>query len=768
MKEPLYVFSHQRACKAFWAKQPDGFLPTALSANEFYNQISYIPSLVKIPKSVRRLLLANAIERVLEDLPSEKDEHLLVFKRSFLGYLESSNFVGHFFNELAKFDLDIHQIQDRDIYGDFTHHLEVLERIYKHYTTQLKDLGFYDPILRLKPKLVPPVLQRFSRVEFYLGGSLNLYEQELLFAVSALVPVFLHVRVDRYNKDFLNFLKLDLKEDFSYKIDLQALQEGRDALIQSAHKPLRTENIRIHHFNSRLEQVGLALAKVQEWLEAGLEPSKLAIITPDSSLTAHLHLLDTQRNLNFAFGQNVKWAYQAYFEALKHLQANPDTPPLEDLNAQCEALMAALKASQALQDFHQEFYNTHAKVKALLPHYTFDNWRELYTRALEEQRVDDTTGGQVKVLDVLECRGLDFDRVVILDFTDQLVPNLADHDLFLNSKIRANLNIPTLKNKQNLQKHYYYQILKNSQEIDIAYHSAHNATHSKMLLELGLEGQIVQGAFNLFPPERKHPYQEDTCTALIPPNFIFSATRLNDFLACPRRFYLKYLQHYTPPESKNASTGIFLHKLLKTHYEQHPTTPVTAATLLDLAKTDHPKWQQMSALEQFSFEVIVDKMQSFFDKECTRLQQCQVVACEKKFTFSLAGFTLTGQIDRIDKFNDGSCALLDYKFKASKELKADTLESVKESQDFQLSLYALAVAAELGHASLQASFYSLKDAELITETTEVLQAKQERLIQILESFKRPIDFVKNAHKKNCQYCAYQDICGVEYQERKGY
>ncbi|BEG57906.1 hypothetical protein NHP21005_15940 [Helicobacter sp. NHP21005] len=325
MKEPLYVFSHQRACKAFLAKQPDGFLPPTLSAKDFYDQVSYVPNFAKIPKGVRQLLLANAIERVLKDLP-EKENHLLVFERSFLGYLESSNFVGRFFNELAKFDLDIFAIQERDIYGDYTHHLEVLENIYTHYTTQLKELGFYDPILRLKPEIIPQVLQKFLRIEFYLGGSLNLYEQKLLFDMGSFVPIFLHFSVDRYNQRFLDFLHLELKEDHRYKIDLQALLKGENPMIQSTPKPL-TKNIKIHHFNTRLEQVGLALAKVQEWLEAGLEPTKLAIITPDSSLTAHLHLLDTQRNLNFAHGQNVKWVYQDYFEALKNLQPTPNTPP---------------------------------------------------------------------------------------------------------------------------------------------------------------------------------------------------------------------------------------------------------------------------------------------------------------------------------------------------------------------------------------------------------------------------------------------------------
>ncbi|BEG57907.1 hypothetical protein NHP21005_15950 [Helicobacter sp. NHP21005] len=421
-----------------------------------------------------------------------------------------------------------------------------------------------------------------------------------------------------------------------------------------------------------------------------------------------------------------------------------------------------------MQDFHQEFYSAHFKVQEILSSYTFADWMELYTRALKEQRVDDTTGGKVKVLDVLECRGLEFDKVVILDFTDKLVPNLGDYDLFLNSKIRAHLNIPTLKDKQNLQKHYYYQILQNSQEVDIAYHSANDATHSKMLLELGLEGQIQEGAFALFPPENKHPYTEDTCMAKIPPSFTFSATKLNDFLICPRRFYLHYLQGLIPPQDKGVNLGSFLHTLLKNHYTNNPATPITAEDLLELAPLELTTWQEMSPLEHLSFQVAVDKMKNFFKREQERLMHGRVFACEKPFSFAFEGFVLRGQIDRIDALNDGSYALIDYKFKNAKDLKPDSLDGVETSQDFQLSLYALAMANELGSAPLEASFYSLKEGELKTESAEVLHAKQERLKGILNAFKQPLDFVKNPSKKNCQYCAYQDICGVEYQERKGY
>ncbi|WP_163555371.1 PD-(D/E)XK nuclease family protein [Helicobacter suis] len=763
-KPVLYVFSSRRACNAFYAKEQDGFLPVVWSVEEFYNQISFIEGLLKVPRSVRQILLAHAIKEVAQNLP-DSAEHLLVFEESFLGYLDSSTFVAHFFNELAKFDLDIKQIESQDIYGDYANHLEVLKRILVHYKEQLEKHHFYDSILRIEPTLISAVLEKFTRIEFYLEGSLNKQEQRLLFKVASLVPVFLHVNCDCYNKDFLGFLKLDLEEDHYYKLDLSALLQNKPAIVESKHQCLQMDNIRIYSFKTRLEQVGLALLRVQEWLEDGLDPSTLAIITPDSSIIAHLKLLDVKNNLNLAHGQDVKWVYFAYFQALKNLQTNPpplNASPLEEFDRVCKELMEQVYPTppKHLQDFQQDFYNNLMAIQSLLKDYSLANLLELYLQELKKQRIDDVSGGKVRVLDVLECRGLSFERVVLLDFTDHLVPHVDDHDLFLNSTTRAHLNIPTLKDRENLQKHYYYQILQNTKQVDIAYYIDDKITHSKMLLELGLN-TISPANFTLFPPESKHEYLEEECKGKVSEGFSFSATKFNDYLTCPRRFYLKYIKNLTPPSEDKFNMGTFLHNLLKKHYEEHKNTPVKASDLLELAQNE-----QLSALDRLEFEVVVDKMGAFFEKEKEILQYREVWACEKKFEAAIAGFTFRGLVDRIDHLKDGSYAILDYKYKSN--LKTDTLANMEESQDYQLSIYHLALASSLNlkNPPIRVYFYDLKKGELLEEDLQVIDFKQKQLLNQLKNFTSIMPFEKRPSKDNCEYCPYMDMCGVVYEREK--
>ncbi|WP_281778412.1 RecB family exonuclease, partial [Helicobacter suis] len=300
-----------------------------------------------------------------------------------------------------------------------------------------------------------------------------------------------------------------------------------------------------------------------------------------------------------------------------------------------------------------------------------------------------------------------------------------------------------------------------TKQVDIAYYVDDKTSHSKMLLELDLNTQISPANFALFPPENKHDYLDEECKGKVLEGFSFSATKFNDYLTCPRRFYLKYIKNLTPPSKDQFNMGTFLHKLLKKHYEEHKNTPVKASDLLELAQDE-----QLNALQRLEFEVAVDKMSAFFEKEKEILQSREVLVCEKKFKTSIAGFTFNGKIDRIDRLEDGSYAILDYKYKSKDKLKVDTLENMEESQDYQLSIYHLALASSLQDARIRVYFYDLKKGELLEEYLQVVHFKQEQLQNQLKKLTSIMPFEKRPNKDNCSYCPYMDICGVVYEREK--
>ena len=50
------------------------------------------------------------------------------------------------------------------------------------------------------------------------------------------------------------------------------------------------------------EQVALAFAQIQRWVDEGIQPEEIVLILPDESFKEHFTLFDKHHNLNFAMG----------------------------------------------------------------------------------------------------------------------------------------------------------------------------------------------------------------------------------------------------------------------------------------------------------------------------------------------------------------------------------------------------------------------------------------------------------------------------------
>ncbi|PAF44244.1 PD-(D/E)XK nuclease family protein [Helicobacter sp. 11S02596-1] len=760
-KTPLYVFATRRKLKEFYLSCGEGFLPVAMSVSEFFESILFVKDRRKIPKNIRKVFLLSAIASVVDS--RQGFERMLVFEKSFLAYLESSSFLFGFFDELALSCLDFEDIPLKDTYGDYEEHLAILGEIYAIYTQKLRDFGFFDLIYGQDYEILSDFFERFSCVEFQLDGFLSKQEKNILYKISSLLPVFVHIECDRYNQEHFGFLGVGLKQDFCYKINLST----SEILSET---PMRANmDVDIFAFGSRLNQCALVFERITQWLNLGLDPQKLAIITPDEGFCEYLKLLDKHHNLNFARGEGL--ASFAYVQALKKmLQDCKQTPvvsdlhPLEWLRQETESLLATTQDSEILAGFHSEILMGYDKVAGSFDAFLPAEILELYILDLNDFRLDDVSGGQIKVMGVLESRGLCFDRVVIVDFNEEFVPSLKDSDMFLNSSTRKALQIPTLRDRQDLQKHYYLQILHNSQKVDITFVDTDSVSHSKMIDELALGEKICNGdeKYRIFPFEEKKIYKEENFIAKLPIDFKFSATRINTFFSCKRKFYYSYIKGIETPGEEQANMGSIFHNLLAKAYQNYiGQTPDIRHIREELALKiqDYPG---LSATERLKLELDFKKLDKFWENECERAKNgIKILACEKGFETNIGGFDFRGIIDRIDSWQD-KILLIDYKFKSKVEIQTD----LEKASDFQLPIYWYGARALGYDGEIEAYFYDLKDdkykkggGELKNE--EMLGQKIELLKDRLKDFHKEIDFVKTEDRKVCQYCPFVDICGID-------
>ncbi|WRE84460.1 ATP-dependent deoxyribonuclease AddB [Helicobacter pylori] len=756
-KTPLFVFSSTRRLKHFYLEQGEGFLPSAMSMGSFFEQAFYIPNKKKIPNSARQILMIDTIKAIAKEKKSIL-EGLLLFENSFLGYLESTSFLFDLFDELSSACIKLNELSSKDIYLDYEKHLEVLEMIYNRYIKKLEELGFYDKIMQEKPTILKEFFEHFSSIEWHLDGFMSVFERQCLLEVAELVPITLHLSCDKYNQKFLEFLNLKLETDCDYSIDFKTQKILSQTFNNQKIEP------KLYANSSYLKQSALVLQTIEEYLQKDNDPNKMAIITPNADFLPFLKLLDKNNNLNFAMGLGAKNSpyYTELVKILEDLQTsdcNLSESALLDLENITLPLLEqqSSKEKAPLKEAHSQIMHQYHLLKNTLQNYSLKDLLHLYLQEFEANfRLDDSSGGKIRVMDTLETRGMQFDKIVIVDFNETCVPSLKDCDLFLNSALRKSLNLPTLLDKKNLQKHYYYQLFKNSKEITLSYIESETSKASNMLLELDLHIEPIKDAYTLFAPSPLKDYQEEEIKAAIPKDFSFSASSLNAFLTCKRRFYYHYMKRFkeSPKDENNSAVGSLLHELLKEAYEKDKNPYALEERLIWLLETR----ENITPKERLDTLVALKKIQAFYTKEKERFKaKIKILDLEKSFETTIQGVIFKGRIDRIDKTADNEIILLDYKFKS--DLKLDNMSKTQISTDYQMAIYAFALK-NLGYKGpIKAFFYDLRKGELVEEDELILQAKMDHLeFSLIPKLKQEVDFEKTLEVKDCEYCSFKDMC----------
>ncbi len=767
-KNPLFVFSSTRRLKHFYLEQGEGFLPNAMSMGNFFEQAFYIPNKKKIPNSARQILMIDTIKAIAKEKKSIL-EGLLLFENSFLGYLESTSFLFDLFDELSSACIKLNELSSKDIYLDYEKHLEVLEMIYKCYIKKLEELGFYDKIMQEKPTILKEFFEHFFSIEWHLDGFMSVFERQCLLEVAELVPITLHLSCDKYNQKFLEFLNLKLETDCDYSIDFKTQK-----ILSKTPKRQKIEP-KLYANSSYLKQSALVLQTIEEYLQKDNDPNKMAIITPNADFLPFLKLLDKNNNLNFAMGLGAKNSpyYTELVKILEDLETSGfslSASPLLDLENLTLALLEqqSSKEKAPLKEAHSQIMHQYHLLKDTLKNYSLKDLLHLYLQEFESNfRLDDSSGGKIRVMDTLETRGMQFDKIVIVDFNETCVPSLKDCDLFLNSALRKSLNLPTLLDKKNLQKHYYYQLFKNSKEMVLSYIESETSKASNMLLELNLNIVPIKDAYTLFAPSPLKDYQEEEIKAAIPKDFSFSASSLNAFLTCKRRFYYHYIKRFkeNPKDESNSTIGSLLHELLKEAYEKDKNPYALEERLIQLLETRG----NITPKERLDTLIALKKIQAFYVKEKERFNaKITILDLEKSFETTIQGVAFKGRIDRIDKTADNEVILLDYKFKS--DLKLDNMsekqrgslspiEIAQISADYQMAIYAFALK-NLGYKGpIKAFFYDLRKGKLLEEKEPILQAKMDYLkYSFIPKLQQEIDFEKTLEVKDCEYCSFKDMC----------
>lgn len=773
MQNSLIVLPTSRAIREIYL-QIDSSIDIAkhISISDFFNKLCIVDNRYSLDDDGYTLLMLEA-----SDFNSFEK---LQIPRNFFTFTKNISYITNLFNELSGELYDIAKLKEFDVYDEYIEHIAILEELYKNYEALCERDSVLDKIFL--PKLYrfnEAFLKQFSKVEIFLEGYLTNFEFFLLKEVSKKVETVVHFSTSRFNHKMQKKFQSSsfvLQDNFRYMLDLS------NTKILHSLKIVPNQNVFSYAFSQRVLQIALIKQKIYEFMKKGYEPSKIAIVLCDESFAKLLREFD--KNFNFAMGSSLTW-FDSYkkLESMRDFLDEQNQENLHRLNRYNSTLLDELKAIyydlfdrenffKFLYNYASEFKQNELDEEIYRFELLSENLKSLTTKAvlnlflqrLSKKSIDNIGGGTITVMGVLETRGISFDGVVIVDFNENFVPKKSDKDMFLNSYIRQKADLPTSKDRENLQKQYYKSLIDNSKEVAISYVLDERQSGSRFLEELGIKSVVFDERSYydiLFDTSKKSIVKnEDIILEYDLTKERLSNSKFKVFLECKRKYYYKYILKLK--EHKIASdvldefeVGNLLHEALKRLYSRKKS------------------FDDIEVLKR-SFELIVDefrlhseydeylimlqkmKLSSFYENEIRRFGDgFEVFLVEKDEECNFCGFNLYGRIDRVDK-RDNKLYVLDYK---SGSYKIYDEKNLQDATDFQLEFYYL-LMQKYGEVA-SCGYYDMFEHMVVEEIflKEKLELLEQKLLECASQ--KIVNFSMCDDIKICRYCSYATMCGRE-------
>lgn len=196
----------------------------------------------------------------------------------------------------------------------------------------------------------------------------------------------------------------------------------------------------------------------------------------------------------------------------------------------------------------------------------------------------------IQVMGVLETRLLDFDKLLLLNVDEGILPQRQADSSFIPFYLRKAYHMQTSDEKATIYAYNFFRLLSRSGHTTLLYGQPDTIGGSRGMSRFIMQ-MIYSDAFEVTRAE----LQEQNAIAAVEdiemPKVSYLSTNphrlspsaLNTFISCPRAFYYQYIEHLRPKEEEGAqfesnTLGSFVHHAMQYIYEQflhcdntHPT-----------------------------------------------------------------------------------------------------------------------------------------------------------------------------------------------------
>jgi len=752
------------------------FLPNFLTMGDFISKLCIVDGYKFIDDDSRILLLLEA-----SDFQSFSK---LQIERNFFTFTKNSNYIFKFFSELSAEKYDIENLKNADLYAEYEEHITILIELYKRYEVLCDEKKYLDKIFLPKLYKFNSSYAKLNRdVVIKVDGHITNFEFELFehyIKYANLTIIFTTSEFNLKMQERFSKFGIDMEKNTIYTIDF-----NKKHIVFKKRLAINS-NIQSHNFSEALLQVAFAKKKIYDFVVAGYDPNKIAIVVPDEKMAVILKSFDDISNLNLAMGisfkrteiytkmdATIKMIEQKSQENISRLKRVEDRlyDKLYDIYYKD---INDVNLISILEDFKQYFsdkievkiYNEELfkfdKLLKSLKNISIKAVLNIFMQRLATRVMDDIRGGKIVVLGVLETRSVEFDAVIVLDFDDKNVPKRSDKDMFLNTKIREIAQLPTMADRENLQKHYYFMLLNSAKEVAISYVKSSENSGSRFLKNLDIKEKNIydelmltnilfkKSSFNMLK-------DNDTVIKYSFKNVKVSASSLKAYLVCKRKYYYKYIKkissHDIPSDMpKEFEIGNDVHIALKELYSKQDSYLDEDALRKDLY-LELDKIRTSNEFHSYLIDIQKKRLELFVHNEVKRFNLgYKVLKTEQRVEIKHNSMLLHGYIDRIDILNN-KLEILDYK---TGKYPLSNKNNFQNTVDFQLEFYYL-LASSIGEVS-SCAFYDLKKSKIFKD--DFFKDKLKILNQYFKEMSEieELEIKKCEDTKHCLYCEYALIC----------
>ena len=416
----------------------------------------------------------------------------------------------------------------------------------------------------------------------------------------------------------------------------------------------------------------------------------------------------------------------------------------------------------------------------------------------------------LQIMGPLETRALDFRNLVILSANEGVFPRRNVSSSFVPPELRKGFGLPTYEYQDAVWAYYFYRMISRAEKVwmftDTRTEGLKSGEESRYIKQLEYHFNIPLNRYVVRFDKMKTVKVEDIVKTLDDvrkiKETVLSATTVQNYLACPAKFYYGTVKELKAEEevAESLDYGMFgtvYHETMRSLYASDRMTAKDIQSWLgreDEIKSkikeliiDELNLMEVSGRNLVVTDVILKYVMKTLQRDLELLEKegvdfFEILGREVKVSGEFKGQKFKGFIDRLDSFHPGQVRVVDYK--TGKVLDDDEkinddnelaiaedifAEDIKERPKIALQFFIYDMLVQNHPLARGKQLFNcvystarlFKEPPLNVPRNEMFfNAVSERLENTLkEMYSLEVPFRRTNDEKVCEYCDFKMICG---------